>query len=149
MEAYRAVTKSGLIARRAAQVYAIHFERGALTKREMFRAYQEDHPRSKVQVDSFGPRYSQLVGAGLLIEVGERQCKVSLRISTIWDVTGKVPTQALGSRRQKSLPTEDEGHPRVEQLEKLLAAAYERIKELEDRGAQVPAAGIGEQGRMF
>jgi len=148
-EAYRAVTESGLIQKRAAQVYAIHAERGLLTKREMFKAYQESYPDSKVQVDSFGPRYSQLVKAGLMIEAGERQCKVSLRVSTIWAVTDKVPTEPLESTPKKSAPTQDEGHQRVEQLERLLAVAYERIKELEDRGAQVPAAVIGEQGRML
>ena len=130
--AYAAVLNSGLIAVRASEVYSYHYKNSAMTKREMFADYQLHNPDSPVQVDSFGPRYRQLVDAGLMIEVGERQCRVSKRLATTWDVTTKVPTEKMVTNNKKSSPKKF-GYLRIAHLESQLEQAYLRIKELEGR----------------
>jgi len=128
--AYEVVVNSGLIANRASEVYASHYRHGAITKREMFAIYQSENPTSSVQVDSFGPRYRQLVDAGLMIEVGERECRVSKQVTTIWAVTAKVPTERLATIKELK---PEAGLARIAQLEGLLAQANARILDLESR----------------
>ena len=142
--AYAAVLHSGLIAVRAAEVYSYHYKNSAMTKREMFADYQLHNPESSVQVDSFGPRYRQLVDAGLMIEVGERQCRVSKRLATLWDVTSKVPTEKIVTKKTKS--SANKFHLRIAYLEGQLEKALSRIKELE--GHTEPITDTDKDGQL-
>lgn len=99
--AFQTVMESGLIPLRCAQVYAIHYRATKpLTKRAMYEIYLRDHPNSIVQVDSFGPRYAQLVDGGLFEETGASVCPYTGMTVTEWDVTTKTPTERLRSRPQ-------------------------------------------------
>ena len=98
-EAWRAVVASGLIQKRAAQVYDIHYRYGSLSRRQMFEHFKREHPSSIAEVVSFSPRYAQLVRAGLLIETGECLCDYTNQTVTMWDVTDKIPTERLVTPR--------------------------------------------------
>ena len=67
-------------------------------KREMYELYRGAHPGTIVQVDSFGPRYAQLVRGGLMIEVGEGVCEFTKQMVTHWDVTPMVPRTRLSTK---------------------------------------------------
>ena len=123
-DAYQSVMNSGLIQMRAAQVYQMHYHLGSLTKREMFEHFKASFPDENVQVDSFGPRYAQLVKAGLMEEVGEKNCLITGQTVTVWDVTTKIPRTKL----PKSVSEKQELKLRVGELEVEVKRLNEYIK---------------------
>jgi len=144
--AYRSVVRSGLIATRAAEVYDYHYRHGPMGKRRMFEMYRSNNPAATVQVDSFGPRYAQLVRAGLLREAGEEFCRYTQQTVTIWDVTTKVATERLRDPEKLKSSGDPTAHSRIVQLELMLREAHNTISELRRESGGADACG---QGRLL
>ena len=101
-EAYKVIVENGILSERFKDVWEVHFRHGNIGKREMFEIYKKEHPGTKVQVDSFGPRYAPMVAHGVLRETGEKICPYTGQTVMTWDVTTHVPSTGIKSGKSKN-----------------------------------------------
>lgn len=95
---YRQIQEEGLLSKLRFQVYAVLYDHGPLTCKEVLR-YLPDG----VERDSVSPRMKELVRLGVVAEHGERLCTVSDRQAVLWDVTDQLPVKPEAS--PKTTPT--------------------------------------------
>jgi len=98
----------------------------------MYESYRQSHPGTIVQVDSFGPRYAQLVRGGLMTEVGEGTCPFTHQTVTHWDVTPEIPRVRLATKA--SGPTKKDLLSWIAVLQRELALKDSEISRLRGDG---------------
>lgn len=94
-ESYRTIEREGLLGQLQLDVYGALFEHGPLTQGECFSMhfpYRMQH--------SITPRFAELERKGLFTVVGERQCRVSGMITSVWDVTADLPRKESIHRKK-------------------------------------------------
>lgn len=97
--AYNQIKEEGLLSKRRLEVYSVLFHNGPLTCGEVWR----DHFKIRgVSQNSINPRLSELRNAGVLIETGERSCRVTGKTCITWDVTSKLPVETV-KKKEKSV----------------------------------------------
>lgn len=88
IKVYRQIQKEGLVKGWRWHVYSTLFHHGPLTQGECWK----DH-FSETQRHNVCPRFAELKKLGLIVEVGNKQCRVTGRNCISWDVTGDLPTK--------------------------------------------------------
>jgi hypothetical protein len=96
----------------------------------MYELYKRENSDHSVQIDSFGPRYAQLVRAGLLEEMDEHQCEFTNQHVTTWDVTTLIPRVGLTSSGSSGPNTKAWMRQRIKSLECLLMEANKSLEML-------------------
>lgn len=119
IDTYNAIKEDGLLGRLQFAVYDVIFKHGPLTQNELHRYYFADTQPRNVQ-----PRVSELVDFGVVVAVGERDCKITERRCIIWDVTENLPV------KPKKKPSKDQIianlKARVADLEAQLANRFDK-----------------------
>lgn len=59
---------------------------------------------------SISPRFAELKRMGVVEEIGSRECKITGRVSLIWDVTDGLPVKFEKEKKQKCPFCKGKGH---------------------------------------
>lgn len=102
VNAYNFIKSSGVLGELQWQTYDVLFRRGGLTANEIFVTVKKEMLAAGVAEsvvnelrDTYHQRLSELKDMGLVYEVQERKCTVTLREVIEWDVTSNMPVQPV------------------------------------------------------
>ena len=99
--AYEAIHNSGLLSRMRCRVYDCLYQHGPMTAGElthMLKGPNEVHPSYHRRLDELA-----VLGVAQRIPGGERPCKVTGYVCTLWDVTDALPAGAVKALARPSL----------------------------------------------
>lgn len=132
IEAYNEIRAKGLLKEQQLAVYAILFQYGPLTSREL------DGYLAKPGVDGDRPSYhkrlSELERLGCVRPMGKRKCSISGRTVMAWDVTAKLPQEPPKTVRRPSKKDLRQAGEELLDLMPELAAEYSEV------GKEIPKA---------
>lgn len=104
IRAYMDAKARGILSERRFQVVLSLFRRGSpSTCSEVYETLCDEMKRDQLPIprkDSINPRFSELADAGIIQAVGERECGVTGRRNTIWQLTGYIP-ESCSPRKKK------------------------------------------------
>lgn len=89
--AFEQIKREGILGRLQWQVYALLFEWGPMTAREITQFFQDNH--GSEAITSFEPRLPELERMGVVHRPFRRQDRRTGRLAYVWDVTSQVPTR--------------------------------------------------------
>lgn len=115
IDAYRKIESEGLLSKRRFEVYSVLFKHGPLTTGEVWWNYFKDFGISQ---NSINPRMSELVTAGVVCEVGTRECSITGQTCIQWDVTANLPIKYEKPKKIKCEQCKGKGY-HIEQQAKL------------------------------
>jgi hypothetical protein len=87
IEAYKKIQAEGLLSKLRFQVYDVLFNRGPLTQGETWKEHFGSSQRHTIC-----PRFAELESLGVVQCVGERPCRVTGRVTRLYDVTDQLPS---------------------------------------------------------
>jgi hypothetical protein len=87
IEAYNQIKANGLLSALQFSIYAKLFDCGPMTQGELWNTYFQHMQRHSV-----APRFAELKDRGVVMEVGERPCRVTGVSALVWDVTDRLPS---------------------------------------------------------
>lgn len=101
IEAYNQIKNSGLLSERRWQVYDVLFEYGPMTGGETFQRMKQKYSVMAPTNSNTTTRLGELRNMGVVMELGTKTCSVSGQTVILWDVTDKLPTKLVKSKRTK------------------------------------------------
>lgn len=97
-EAYHQLVATGVLRGQQERVLSTLVRKGPSTSGELFAFMEIEN------VNAWRARITELQGRGLIVEVGQRKCKITGRTALVWDYSGRTkPLEAKHRTSSKEL----------------------------------------------